>query len=251
MSRYALQFAYDGGSFHGYQIQPNAHTVQAELEHHLRLMLGVPTEIVGSSRTDTGVHARQQMAHFDAEALASSDWVYRLNRMVSHSISVQAIYAVADDFHARFDATYRRYEYHISTRKDPLLRDFAYWFQADVDVEAMNAAAAILCTHTDFQSFSKVKTEVTNFDCTITEAFWEYRGNTLVFTIQGNRFLRGMVRSLVGTLLEIGVGKWTAADLRRILASQDRQMAGRAVPAHGLHLMEVAYPPTLLGAKFA
>ncbi len=249
MSRYALQFAYDGGSFHGYQIQPNAHSVQAELEENLSLLLAESISITGSGRTDTGVHAAHQIAHFDTAIKIDQNLIYRLNRMLSQALTAQAIYEVADDFHARFDATSRTYEYRITRHKNPFLRDFAYWYEADLNVEAMNHAAQLLLNHTDFQCFSKVKTEVTTFECTIMRAFWELRGDTLVFTIQGNRFLRGMVRSIVGTLLEIGMGKWEETDLKRILESKSRQKAGRSVPAHGLHLIEVAYPEASFGAR--
>jgi tRNA pseudouridine38-40 synthase len=249
MSRYALQFAYDGGSFHGYQIQPNAHSVQAELEEKLSLLLGETVAITGSGRTDTGVHAPHQIAHFDTSAVFDANLIYRLNRMLSPALTAQAIFTVADDFHARFDATSRIYEYRITRHKDPFLRDFAYWYEADLDVSAMNEAAQLLLAHTDFQCFSKVKTEVITFDCTIMRAFWEVKGDHLIFTIEGNRFLRGMVRSIVGTLLEIGMGKWTADNLKQILESKSRQEAGRSVPAHGLHLVKVAYPEASFGAR--
>ncbi len=249
MSRYALQFAYDGGSFNGYQIQPNAPSVQAELEEKLSLLLGEVVAITGSGRTDTGVHAAHQIAHFDTAAVIDSNLIYRLNRMLSPALTAQAIYTVADDFHARFDATSRTYEYRITRHKDPFSRDFAYWYEADLDVNSMNEAAKLLLDHTDFQCFSKVKTEVNTFECTIMRAFWEVQGDNLLFTIEGNRFLRGMVRAIVGTLLEIGMGKWTSDDLKRILESKSRQEAGRAVPAHGLHLVKVTYPATSLGAR--
>jgi tRNA pseudouridine38-40 synthase len=249
MSRYALQFAYDGGSFHGYQIQPNAHSVQAELEEKLSLLLGETIAITGSGRTDTGVHAAHQIAHFDTSLVIDDNLIYRLNRMLSPALTAQAVFEVSDDFHARFDATSRIYEYRITRHKDPFLRDFAYWYEADLDVEAMNEAAKLLLNHTDFQCFSKVKTEVTTFHCTIVRAGWTAQTDCLIFTIEGNRFLRGMVRSIVGTLLEIGMGKWMAADLKRILESKSRQEAGRAVPAHGLHLVKVTYPEASFGAR--
>jgi tRNA pseudouridine38-40 synthase len=251
MSRYLLQFSYDGGSFHGYQIQPNAHSVQAELEEKLSLLLGITIEITGSSRTDTGVHARQQLAHFDLpeKIIPSSDFIYRANRMFSPSLAVQSLYAVADDFHARFDALSRTYEYVISTSKSPLMRKYAYWFEAALDVDQMNLAGDMLKKHMDFQCFSKVKTEVLTFECDIKKAFWERRGDQLVFTIQANRFLRGMVRSVVGTMIEIGLGNWDLLDLENILQSKDRKKAGRSVPAHGLYLIQVEYPVANLDAK--
>ena len=251
MSRYLLQFSYDGGSFHGYQIQPNAHSVQAEIEDKLSLLLGCKIEITGSSRTDTGVHARQQFAHIDLVdgVIPASDFVYRANRMLPTSLALHSLYAVADDFHARFDALSRTYEYIISTTKSPLMGKYAYWFEANLDVDQMNLAGEILKNHSDFQCFSKVKTEVSTFDCDIKTAFWERRNDELVFTIQANRFLRGMVRSVVGTMIEIGLGHWKLSDLSNILDSKDRQKAGRSVPAHGLYLIQVEYPQAIFDAK--
>lgn len=252
MSRYLLQFAYDGGFFHGFQIQQNAVSVQSELEKALSMIAGIPVDLVGSSRTDTGVHARKQFAHFDILLEANQpkvDWVYRLNRILPASLAIQAIYQVPDDFHARFDATCRTYEYRISLNKDPFSREYAYWFEAPLDVEAMNQAAQLLLNQRDFQSFSKVKTDVTTFDCHLSQAFWRRESNQLIFNIQGNRFLRGMVRAVVGTLIEIGLGKWDQTDLIRILEAKDRKQAGRAVPAHGLHLIEVDYPEITFVSK--
>jgi tRNA pseudouridine38-40 synthase len=204
MSRYLIAFSYDGGSFHGYQIQPNATTVQSVLQDKISLLLGSPLEIVGSSRTDTGVHAHEQFAHFDLPAGMSvkENWVFRLNRMLPDSLAVQGIYQVADDFHARFAALSRTYEYRISPQKSPFNSQYAYRFSVDLDIDAMNKAAALFFKHTDYQCFSKVKTDVTTFNCTILQASWASRGEELIFTIQGNRFLRGMVRAIVGTLLE-------------------------------------------------
>jgi tRNA pseudouridine38-40 synthase len=253
MSRYLLAFSYDGGSFHGYQIQPNATTVQSLLQDKLSLLLGFKLEIVGSSRTDTGVHAHQQFAHFDLPVgkKVKENAVFRLNRMLPDSLVVKGIYKVSDDFHARFAALSRTYEYRISPIKNPFNSAFSYRFGVELDVEAMNQAAALFFKHTDYQCFSKVKTEVTTFECTIMQAFWAYRGDELIFTIQGNRFLRGMVRAVVGTLLELGQGRLTIAQLQEILDSKDRCKAGRAVPAHGLHLVEVEYPASIFDAKCA
>jgi tRNA pseudouridine38-40 synthase len=251
MSRFLIQFSYDGGSFHGFQSQPNAHTVQSELDEKLSLLIGTPIETTGSSRTDTGVHAQQQFAHFDLPESSSlpSDASYRINRMLPTTLVVQAFYQVSEDFNARFEAVSRTYEYRIARQKNPFSRDYAYWFEAPLAISRMNEACGILRSHEDFQSFSKVKTEVNTFKCDIQRAEWVEVGDTLVFTIQANRFLRGMVRAIVGTLLEIGLGKWNEEDLRRILESKDRKLAGRAVPAHGLHLIEVAYPPATFAAK--
>jgi len=217
------------------------------------LLLGFKLEIVGSSRTDTGVHAHQQFAHFDLPEgkKVKENAVFRLNRMLPDSLVVKGIYKVSDDFHARFAALSRTYEYRISPIKNPFNSAFSYRFGVELDVEAMNQAAALFFKHTDYQCFSKVKTEVTTFECTIMQAFWAYRGDELIFTIQGNRFLRGMVRAVVGTLLELGQGRLTMAQLQEILDSKDRCKAGRAVPAHGLHLVEVEYPASIFDAKCA
>jgi len=241
MSRYLIQFAYDGGSFSGYQIQPNALTVQEELEKKLSILAQRKIEVVGSSRTDAGVHASQQFAHFDCPVPIQKDWVYRLNRMLPHALAVISIEQVADDFHARFDALSRTYHYWIVRKKTPLRRHDTYWFEAPLDLEAMNAACQILFQYIDFECFSKVKTDVFTFDCTIQKAIWTEEGDFLKFTIQANRFLRGMVRAIVGTLLEVGEGKLKPEDLHQIIQSKDRNQAGRAVPAHGLHLVEVKY----------
>jgi len=253
MSRYLIAFSYDGGSFHGYQIQPNATTVQSVLQDKLSLLLGSPLEIVGSSRTDTGVHAHEQFAHFDLTdgKRVKENWVFRLNRMLPESLAVTGIYQVADDFHARFAALSRTYEYRISPLKSPFNSQYAYRFSVDLDVDAMNKAAALFFQHTDYQCFSKVKTDVTTFNCTILQALWAFRGEELIFTIQGNRFLRGMVRAVVGTLLEVGQGRLNQKQLQEILDSKDRCKAGRAVPAHGLHLLKVEYPSSTFDAKCA
>jgi tRNA pseudouridine38-40 synthase len=169
--------------------------------------------------------------------------------MLPTTLVVQAFYQVSEDFNARFEAVSRTYEYRIARQKNPFSRDYAYWFEAPLAISQMNEACGILISHDDFQSFSKVKTEVNTFICDIQRAEWVEEGDALVFTIQANRFLRGMVRAIVGTLLEIGLGKWNVEDLQRILESKDRKLAGRAVPAHGLHLIEVEYPPATFAAK--
>ncbi len=247
MGRYLLEFSYDGGSFCGYQIQPNAPTVQQALEEKLTLLAQTPIEIVGSSRTDAGVHASQQFAHFDLAFEPSADWVYRLNRMLPPSLAVHSIKKVAADFHARFDASSRTYHYLIARNKTPLYQHCSYWFEVPLDVDLMNQACEVLFQYTDFECFSKVKTDVFTFDCTILQAKWEQKEAYLQFTIQANRFLRGMVRAIVGTLLEVGLGKMSLLEFREIIESKDRNRAGRAVPAHGLHLVEVAYPTSSSG----
>ncbi len=245
MNRYFLDIAYNGTLYHGWQIQANAHTVQAELQKALETVFRQPIETLGSGRTDTGVHAWQQMVHFDAQALPQR-LQYALNALLPADIAVKHIFQVAPTAHARFDAVSRSYEYRICHTKNPFLLKQIYRYPIRPDLERMNEAAALLLQHTDFECFSKVKTEVNTFLCTITEARWVYEGEMLVFHISANRFLRGMVRAIVGTLLEVGEGKMTTAMFEQIIQSKDRRKAGRAVPPDGLFLTKVCYPYELL-----
>ena len=242
--RYFLECSYKGTNYSGWQIQENANTVQAEIEKALSMILKKSISITGSSRTDTGVHAMQQMAHFETENELSDleNIVYRLNKILSYDIALQRIFLVKDDYHARFEATSRKYEYRISNDKNPFQRGLCYEFNQVLDIELMNNACEKLFQYLDFECFSKIKTDVNTFNCTIMEARWE-RGNNemLVFHIKANRFLRGMVRAIVGTLLEVGTGKLTVKDFEQIILSKNRKKAGRAVPAEGLFLMEVNY----------
>ncbi len=242
--RYFIECAYRGTKYCGWQIQINANTVQAELEKALSILLKTKIDITGSSRTDTGVHAMQQMAHFEVsdEILDTVNLVYRMNRILPHDISVSKIFKVAEDYHARFEATSRKYEYRISRNKNPFQKGLVYEFKGDLNVNLMNQACQIFFKHIDYQCFSKINTDVFTFNCTIEEARWEeYPDGTLVFYIKANRFLRGMVRAIVGTLLEIGSGRLSVDDFEQIILSKNRKKAGRAVPAEGLFLMEVNY----------
>lgn len=242
--RYFIECAYEGTNYSGWQIQENANTVQAEIEKGLTLLLKSPTSIMGSSRTDAGVHARQQVAHFDVENEISNlpNLCYRLNKILPSDISIKRIYRVEDNYHCRFEAISRKYEYHISTKKNPFQRGLCYEFANNLNLEFMNNACQILFRYIDFECFSKVKTDVNTFNCTIMEAYWQQTdGDSLVFYIKANRFLRGMVRAIVGTLLEVGAGKLSVDDFEKIILSKNRKKAGRAVPAEGLFLMEVNY----------
>lgn len=245
MSRYFLDIAYNGTAYHGWQIQENAHTVQAELEKCLSTLLRAEVEIMGSGRTDTGVHATHQVGHFDFQANLPEDLVYKLNSFLPKDISIQSIRQVDDEAHTRFDATQRSYQYCIHQVKSPFLEKLSYHYPKAVDVQLMNEAAEKLLREQNFESFSKVKTEVNTFICTIKEARWEKQNDSLVFHVTANRFLRGMVRALVGTLLDVGLGKLTVTDFVNIIESQDRRKAGRAVPAHGLYLTDVVYPDSV------
>lgn len=245
--RYFIEFSYRGTAYNGWQKQNNALGVQEVLEIALAKVLRGPVELTGSSRTDAGVHAEQQFAHFDLpEALPDPErTVYKLNALIPRDVAVQRLIPVADDVHSRFAATHRKYEYRIIYRKSPFLTDLATPMRRNLDVALMNEAAAVLLMHNDFESFSKIHTNVNNFRCTITESRWEETGDLLVFHVQANRFLRGMVRALVGTMLEVGRRKMTVADFEQVILSRNRKNAGAQAPAEGLFLVEVGYPDAL------
>jgi tRNA pseudouridine38-40 synthase len=245
--RYFLECSYLGTHFIGWQKQAQGRSVQQTLEEALSTILRQSIEIAGSSRTDAGVHADQQFAHFDYEVVIADTkkLVFRLNNLLPFDLAVNGIYPVAEDAHSRFEATHRRYEYRIIHQKSPFFKTEAYLFRPDLDIATMNEAAKILLHHTDFESFSKVHTGVKTFLCDIVQAEWQQKAGTLVFTVQANRFLRGMVRALVGTLLEVGTGKKTVADFERIILDRNRKSAGPQAPAHGLFLVKVGYPEGL------
>ncbi|MFN8355480.1 MAG: tRNA pseudouridine(38-40) synthase TruA [Spirosomataceae bacterium] len=246
--RFFIELAYNGTAYHGWQIQPQATTVQETIEKALSTLLRQPVEIVGSGRTDTGVHAEQQFAHFDTQdRFDPVQLVYRLNKLLPPDIAIRQIVEVPAQLHARFDATYRKYEYRICRRKSPFLPNMAYFFERPLDVALMNQAAQKLLQYNDFQSFSLVNTQVYTFDCTITEAHWLTQGDMLVFHIKANRFLRGMVRAIVGTLLDVGLGKRPVATFDDIILAKDRRKAGQAAPPEGLFLTEVGYPSNAWG----
>lgn len=241
--RYFLEFCYLGTAYNGFQIQPNAPSVQAEINRCISTILQEEILTAGSSRTDTGVHARHQTLHFDTTKAVPENMVYKLNALAPNDISFLDITRVEDDFHSRFAATFRAYEYVISRRKDPFLAEQSYPFWLELDIDLMNKGAEIILAHTDFEAFSKVHTDVATFDCAIEEAKWTVDGHLLKFNIRANRFLRGMVRAIVGTLLDVGQKKISTEDVKTILESKDRSNAGRSAPAKGLFLTEVGYPP--------
>ncbi|WP_347159969.1 tRNA pseudouridine(38-40) synthase TruA [Pontibacter chitinilyticus] len=248
--RYFLEIAYDGGRFHGWQVQPNALSVQEVLDDSLSKVLREPIATVGSGRTDTGVHASQQFVHFDvAQELAPQQTVFRLNRLLPADIAAKNLYLVPDEAHARFDAMARTYHYYLTLNKDPFQRHHTYYYSRPLNVAKMNEAAAILLKYEDFTTFSKVKGDTKHYRCTMYEAKWQQEGETLIFTIRANRFLRGMVRLVVGTLLDVGKGKLTVAQFEQIIASQDRSKSSAAAPAEGLFLAKVAYPEGLLSGE--
>ena len=244
--RYFIDIAYNGTAYCGWQNQPNALAVQEVLEKALSTLLGVEIAVTGAGRTDAGVHAKQLFAHFDAEEMEDiQNLLHRLNSFLPKDISVQDIFRVKDDAHARFDAEAREYEYHITLKKNPFVEGLAYLVNNEPDVSKMNEAAKSLLKYQDFQCFSRSKTDVKTYYCTITKAHWERKENLLIFTISANRFLRNMVRAIVGTLLEIGYGKLTLEDFHKIIESKNRSNAGASAPAHGLYLTKVVYPESI------
>lgn len=244
--RYFLELSYKGTPYHGWQRQPNAISVQEVLENSISTLLRAKISVVGAGRTDTGVHAKQIMAHFDTNVLQNEDELkYKLNSILPPQIAVHKVEEVKDSAHARFDAVSRSYQYHIALSKDPFTVDQAYYLKYPLDLELMNEAAKLLLNYTNFKCFSKSKTDVKTYNCTITEAFWTREHNQLVFTISANRFLRNMVRAIVGTLIEIGQGKLDMDALVAIIKSEDRSQAGYSVPAHGLYLTTVEYPKNI------
>lgn len=240
--RYIIELAYNGTNFHGWQKQLNARTVQQELEEKLFILLKNPIETLGCGRTDTGVHAKQFFAHFDFhELLDTPNLVYKLNRITSKDIAIKNINPIHDSFNARFDAKWREYEYVIATQPNPFLNEFSWYNPTSVDIDLMNQACQLLLTHTNFECFSKVHTQVNNFNCNLMEAYWKQDGELLVFTIKANRFLRNMVRAIVGTLIQVGLQNIDLTQLEEIIASKNRSEAGMSVPAHGLFLTKVVY----------
>ena len=245
--RYFVELAYNGKAYHGWQNQPDAISVQETLEKALFTLLQVETPVVGAGRTDAGVHATQYFAHFDAVDLFDlKNWVYKLNSVLPADIAVYDLFKVTDQAHARFNAISRSYQYHIILRKDPFQFDAAHFVKNHLDMKKMNQAAAKLMDYVDFKCFSKSKTDVKTYNCMITHAEWKKEGEKLVFYITADRFLRNMVRAIVGTLLEIGLDKIPVEKLDEIIESRDRQNAGTSVPAKGLYLTEIEYPTSIL-----
>lgn len=240
--RYFIKLAYNGTLYNGWQIQPNAPSVQETMNKAFSIILSSPINLMGAGRTDTGVHAREMYAHFDLDKTFDiPSTIHKLNSFLPKDIVIYDIFEVSDEAHTRFDATKRTYEYHINTFKDAFLQNQSWYFHQKLDLDLMNEAAKSLLKHTDFQCFSKVNTDVNTFDCEIFEAYWIKENGKLIFTISANRFLRNMVRSIVGTLINIGLHKITLDDLETIIKSKNREKAGFSVPAHGLYLTKIEY----------
>ena len=240
--RYFIKLAYNGTHYHGWQYQPNASSVQETMNKAVSTLLNTEINLMGAGRTDTGVHAKEMYAHFDFDKVFEvANLVHKLNSFLPKDITVYDIIPVLNEAHTRFDALKRTYEYHINTFKDPFLQEQSWYFHQSLDVNLMNEAAQLLFNHTDFQCFSKVNTDVNTFDCTIFEAHWKQENDKLIFTISANRFLRNMVRAIVGTLVNIGLHKITLTDFENIIKSKNRDKAGFSVPAHGLYLTKIEY----------
>ncbi|WP_372974093.1 tRNA pseudouridine(38-40) synthase TruA [Muriicola sp.] len=244
--RYFIEFAYDGRAYHGWQRQPKAISIQQTMEETMSTLLRTPVQLVGAGRTDAGVHARQLFAHFDLdESPDYADLVHRLNSFLPDDISVKRILPVKLDAHARFDALERTYEYLVVQDKNPFLFNWAHYVHLPLDVKAMNLACTELLKHTDFECFSKSNTDVKTYICHLKEARWSKQEDRLVFRITADRFLRNMVRAIVGTLLDVGLGKSAVEDVNHIIKSRDRSEAGVSVPAKGLYLTKISYPESL------
>ena len=240
--RYFIELSYKGTNYHGWQIQPDASSVQEEITKALATILQEKILLVGAGRTDAGVHASQMFAHVDTVKKLTDDYVHKLNAILPNDIVIKSIKEVSDETHARFDAVSRTYEYKILLGRDPFLLETTWQLhQKNLQIEKMNEAANLLFKYEDFESFSKVKTDVNTFNCTIMKAVWTLEDKHLIFHIKANRFLRNMVRAIVGTLIEVGLGKKTVEDFRKIIESKKRSEAGLSVPAKGLFLTKVCY----------
>lgn len=251
MQRYFLKLSYAGTLYHGWQMQANtSETIQQIMNIRYSSILGEKVNMIGCGRTDSGVHAKEFYAHFD---LTGSDlmldyekWMYKFNVVLPHDIAVHEIIPVAENAHARFDARSRKYQYFLHCKKDAFLFNRSYYCPNELNLEAMNTAASQLLNYSDFTSFSRGRTQVKHNLCTIMEAYWERFGNGMVFTIKANRFLRNMVRAIVGTLLDIGMGNSSSEDFSAIIERMDRASAGFSAPACGLYLMKVDYKQGVL-----
>ena len=240
--RYFIELSYKGTNYHGWQIQPDAISVQEEINKAISTILQQEIKLVGAGRTDTGVHATQMIAHFDTSSILSDQYVYKFNSVLPNDIIINSIEKVSENVHARFDAISRSYEYRILLKKNAFLLDTTWQLhRKKIDIDKMNTAAKLLYEYQDFESFSKVKTDVKSFNCKIMKAEWTLEDQHLTFHIIANRFLRKMVRAIVGTLVEVGTGKKTVEDFKKIIESKKRSEAGASVPARGLFLTEVTY----------
>ena len=246
MTRYFIEVGYKGAQYSGFQVQENARTVQAEIDRALSLLLRESIVTTGSSRTDAGVNAQQNFLHFDVELPLHPQFIYKINAILPDDIVLRGVYQVPAGANCRFAALSRSYEYILYTRKDPFLRDRGYFFPYKMDIAALQEAAEVIKGYSDFTTFSKRNTQVRTYICQIQESAWRMDGERIVYNVTANRFLRGMVRGLVGTMLRVGRGKLSMDQLREAVESRDCTNADFAVPPQGLFLMKVRYPEGLL-----
>ena len=247
-TRYFIFLSYKGTSYHGWQLQPNGITVQQVLDEALSVVLGEKICTTGAGRTDTGVHASFFCAHFESDSTGldrEKNFIFRLNRYLPKDISISYVRKVKYDAHARFSAISRTYVYFVSRSKDPFTEDSAWYIHGDLDIESMNRAAGILLKHRDFTSFSKLHTDVRTNLCDVIKTGWEEKDKMIVFSITADRFLRNMVRAIVGTIIEVGKGRRSVEDFEKIILEKDRCRAGKSAPAKGLFLAGIDYPPDI------
>lgn len=245
MKRYFLELCYDGASFGGFQIQNNVDTIQGAVQAALKTLYRADIELTGASRTDAGVHALQNFFHFDTDTVITQKQVYNLNAILPNTIVIKAIYEVPATAHCRFDATTRSYIYKLHTQKDPFLEGRSWYYPFPIDFNLLNQATQTLLNFTHYESFSKKNTSVNTFECSVSKALWQVEGTNLYFHIDSNRFLRGMIRGLVGTLLQVGRGQITVEEWMDIVASNNEQRVDFSTPAYGLYLSAIQYPDFL------
>lgn len=245
--RYFLEVSYKGTNYSGFQSQKNANTIQAEIQKALRILFKEAIELTGSSRTDAGVHARQNYFHFDFKVELSSQLLYNLNAILPNDIAVKRLVKVKDNAHCRFDAISREYKYFVYQKKNPFLTDNAFYFPYTLDLDTMQKAAAVVKEYSDYTSFSKKNTQVKSFICDIKESKWIIHNECLIYNVKANRFLRGMVRSLTATMLKLGRGKLDIDAFKNIIEAKDPALANFAAPAHGLFLTKVCFSGDYFG----
>ena len=244
--RYFIELSYNGRAYHGWQNQPNAITVQEVIENALSILLKEEISIVGAGRTDTGVHALQMFAHFDHEnEIECNQLVFKLNAFLPKDISIQNVFQVEKEAHARFDAISRTYVYKLTFVKNAFSYNNTYYIKQQLDIDKMNQASDLLVQYNNFKCFSRSNTDVKTYNCELKKAVWEMKDEELIFTIKADRFLRNMVRAIVGTFIEIGLGKIEIDQLKTIIESKDRTNAGASAPAHALYLEKIEYPQTI------
>jgi len=242
--RYFIYFSFNGKLYHGWQKQKNSITIQQKIEESLSVLLKDKIEVIGAGRTDAGVHAKEMVAHFDVNKNFenSKNFIFKLNQFLSNDISIKSLKSVKNNAHARFDAISRTYEYHISREKDVFLNEYSYYLNYSLNSIKINEAINIIINNKDFKCFTKSKTDVTNYLCNILDSKWIEDNKKYIFEITANRFLRNMVRSIVGTLIDVGLEKKSINNFKKIIKSKDRSMAGYSVPAKGLFLKRINYP---------